>query len=341
MNKTTYFTDNKDENSTKIHKLIDFMKDHTNKEAADHFGVSIRTIARKLESTGLKYYDFKYGDYPKELSDHQQDIINGTLLGDGTVHKQGRYKFCQCDDHKGYVDYFCEVMKPFTREVKDRLDEKPNNKNGKVLDLSCWDGEYLKAWYVETITSPIFKELRKKWYPDGEKIVPRDLVLNARTIAYWFMDDGVNNQKKRTASFCTQGFTTDDIDFLINQLEKLNVKSTRQRSDTKFIIAVSCKDYFNFIEMIEPYVTIECMRYKIDRSNATKAKEGWFPGKLNFTKAREIRCKYMSGLYQQRELAEIYEVSLSTICKVVNNKIYPEPIFSLGGGAEYKIITPK
>jgi hypothetical protein len=272
------------------------------------------------------------------MTDLQFDIINGTMLGDACIKKEGRYRFKQCIAHEGYVEHIRQALKPWATHLAKCFEKKPNNIDGKVINLEHWNGEYLEACYFYTVTNQIFKDLRSKWYKDSKKIVPKDLILNPRMMAYWFMDDGSNSPKKRQVYFATEGFLQKDSGYLILQLSRLGIKATQQKDGKGgYKTAVSCKHYFDFIDMISPYV-VDTMKRKVDVVGATKQREGWFPGKLNRLKAREIRRRYMIEEITQKELAAEYGVSLTTIQKVINDRIYPEANMGLRGSAEVKLI---
>jgi predicted DNA-binding protein (UPF0251 family) len=55
--------------------LLGYMSDHTQKEAATYFGVSVRTVARRLESLGLRHHDIKSD--PVALTSDQEEIARG------------------------------------------------------------------------------------------------------------------------------------------------------------------------------------------------------------------------------------------------------------------------
>lgn len=271
------------------------------------------------------------------ITNFQVDVLNGTLLGDATIHPQGRYRFKQCVAHRGYVEHVREALLPWSTHLASSWEKKPNNMNGKVVDLNHWDGEYLEACYFFTRTTDHLKHLREKWYGTGKKKVPRDLKLNPRNVAYWFLDDGCNSPKKRQAYFATHSFDEDDIDFLISELKRLGIRATKQKDGTtsgNLKTAVSCKDYFSFIDLIKPHVNVDCMSYKVDYSQATRAKDGWVPKKLNYELAREIRWRYLHEKIKQKELAKEYNVSVTTIQKVINHKIYQEADVGFRGSAD-------
>jgi hypothetical protein len=168
-------------------------------------------------------------------------------------------------------------------------------------------------------------------------VIPADLKLNPRIVAYWFLDDGCNSPKKRTARFSTDGFSEDGVELLITKLGDLHIKATKQKAGKHHIIAISCTDYFRFIEMIRPFVGMKCMKHKVDVSTATKQREGWGTGKLSYRKARQIRTLYATDKYEQAELAQIFGVSLGSIWKVLNHKTYPEANVGLRGTVDVKV----
>jgi hypothetical protein len=137
-------------------ELSTFMKDHTNQEAAKHFNVNVRTIARWLKSYGLYYYELKHGDKPKSLSDIQREVFVGTMLGDASILKDGRYRFKQCIAHQEYVEHIHSMMQPFSTNMLSDWTRRPSNTNNKVIDLETWNGDWLESRYFVTFRTPFF-----------------------------------------------------------------------------------------------------------------------------------------------------------------------------------------
>ena len=89
---------------------------------------------------------------------------------------------------------------------------------------------------VRTKCLPSITRLYEKWYKDGNKVIPDNLVLCPLTVAIWFADDGsvsVGRGKKSTltenkvypqrlmAKFATHSFSIVEVNFLISQLEAI------------------------------------------------------------------------------------------------------------------------
>lgn len=112
--------------------------------------------------------------------------------------------------------------------------------------------------------------LRKKWYPKGKKVVPKDLSwMDDFTVAKWYMDDGSlshHEDQNDRAVFSTNGFTKDDVNRLGNRLTFMyGVDYTVYYSKGWNLRLNYKKDTIrNFWDHIDPYI-IPCMRYKLPK----------------------------------------------------------------------------
>jgi predicted secreted protein len=237
------------------------------------------------------------------LSKTQWDIINGTLLGSASIHSDGRYYVSKRSKYKQYIFNIKDSLFPFVKKVNKR----------RVGDSF--------SWYIRSYIAGVDKQ------------IPKNLIINDLILSYWFMDVGANIPSKRCVYLPIKSFDEN----LIDQLQKLGISATKQKK----VIAVSCRDYFKFMSIVSPHVRkILCMNHKIDITGSLKTREGWGARKLSAKKAEEIRSLYFTDKYSQRELAGIYDVSIGTIWKVINNKIYHMVNFGFSGSADYKLILP-
>ena len=320
-------------------ELLKFINDHTWHEAAINYGVARSTIGRVLKKWNVGYYDYKHPELLKQLSPLQLEVVNGTMLGDAHIKKKySSYRFKQCLKNEEYVNHIHNILIPFSKSIVKTLEKKPNNINGKVVNIDFWNGEYLEAVYFDTYSVDIFKNLRNIWYPEGKKIVPKDLELTTKMLFYWFLDDGCNNPLKKTCSLHTDGFTKEDVEFLAEQIRNFNIRCTVQRKKNNHIIAISSHSYFDFIDFIKPYCTIECMKYKFDTSKAPITRPGWGTDKLNFEKAERIRILYDTNEYKMKDLAKMFDVSAASIARVINNQTYKKfTAINIHGSAQAEI----
>lgn len=246
------------------------LNEFTHSEYAKLLGISKIKIWR-----WCKYYNlskFEILNIPNALSSLQQDIITGNLLGDGhllnprKVNHNSYFVFSQSVKRKNYLEYIHAALYPFSLKIGERIQRKPSIVNNKINhDLENWQGEHSLAYYFSTISHPIFSKLRTKWYSDRQKIIPNDIQLNWRIIAFWFADDGQNRQDKREAIIYTNCFPEHNVILLINKLKELGIKSYLNFKANKPIIRISCGSYCDFMFGIHQYLFKICS-YKCDVS---------------------------------------------------------------------------
>src|ERR1019366_6252088 len=83
-----------------------------------------------------------------------------------------------------------------------------------------------KTYYgigFHTRSVSLFTDFRKEWYPNGIKVVPRNIELTQLIMLIWFLDDGtifVHKTGKISGKFATAGFTKNDTEYLADLLYK-------------------------------------------------------------------------------------------------------------------------
>jgi len=286
------------------HKLREYMRDHTNVEASEYFGVSVSTIVRRLKKFDLHYEELKYGS---SFTDLQQELITGSLLGDGKLERK-RFGLGQTSSRKEYVEWMNAQLKPFSREI---YFDKSKGFGGKG------------SWRFVTGDHSLFKELKDKWCPKNKKVVPRDIVLSPISFVHWVMQDGSNHQRKRSYRISTNGFSYSDVRFLIQILERdLSIKSTMNKERSYPTIHIGAYEYFKVVDILKPHVTWSCFNHKVDASKVAEKKNTNFgAGKLNMKKAQEIRSLRKKGK-DLAHLADLFGVSVNSIRNVINNVTY-------------------
>jgi hypothetical protein len=154
-----------------------------------------------------------------KLTSLQQEILIGHLLGDGglqigTRNINARFKIQRKLEDKDYLLWSADHFKDFTSD------------NG-VREKARFDDRTQKTYFsitLQTNVHSLFTKYYHQWYPEGKKIVPKDIVLTPLTIAVWFADDGWVQQvynKGLVLEFSTKGFRKNDVDFLYDQLINL------------------------------------------------------------------------------------------------------------------------
>ena len=150
----------------------------------------------------------------KILTQEQFSAITGSLLGDGSLSicdcygcKNSSFRKSQSVKRRSYINSLHELMKPYSKDKYEKyIEGGPHYRHNKSIQI-----------FMYTVRHPIFTDLRRKWYENGTKIVPSDLILTPEIIAWWFCDDGTNRWKHNNAHFYSQSFTESENEFLVKQ----------------------------------------------------------------------------------------------------------------------------
>ncbi len=226
--------------------LIESYKTNTIPEIAVKLGVSTETIQEhyfpkyriKKRSSGESLY---LKTKPANLTKLELEIINGMLLGDGSLYVNKKFKFKNAV--LSYTCHYMEVLNDVRYKVLERL--------GWHLKTSSYiDKRTNKRYTNYTIVSrafPEFTTLKNKWYPNGIKIVPRDIMLTPETCYWWYLGDGSSGDS--SLMLCTNGFTEDDVEFLVS---KMPVECTYYTTQKPIISINKLEKRRKFLDYIGP-----------------------------------------------------------------------------------------
>lgn len=275
-----------------------------------------------LFKSGCK--DHLHEQYPP-LTIKQKEILMGSLLGDGCLHKtypthpNSYFGKKQCKKYKEYLDWHLDELSPFSNSLQREYSEEQlvAIKGGLIERHKV--PKYLAAYIFRTCSHPIFTEMRKEWYPQGKKIIPLNLKLTPLTIAVWFCDDGNNHFRNRESQIATQSFTMEEANFLCQLLREFEVKpSVTIKISSKTgveqpILKCNSTSYDNLIDLIRPHVIWGCMSHKI---KWRKAKKQW-EYSSNLTEQDIFQIYELSKTHKQHEIAKKFGVHKNTISSIL------------------------
>jgi hypothetical protein len=262
------------------------------------------------------------------LSNEQQEIIIGSLLGDASItqeNKNARFVKPQAARRYEYLKWMHDTLSPYSCSIIEI--QSPA--------LKCVKGEIIRSWKFGTLKSycsyshchPVFTKLREEWYPDSIKIVPQNVVLTPRIIAIWFCDDGSMSTKNRKIKLSTNAFSVDENNFLVNQLRTFGIESqiyfVKNKGGLQPTIHIfEPKSFTNFITIVKPYITLDCFQYKVDLSNYKEP--NYHPaGKLTVDQIIEIKSLLETGM-SQRRIGKLFGVGQSCISDIKRAETWKE-----------------
>lgn len=195
------------------------------------------------------------------LTSIQHAVLVGSLLGDGTLRKQGTRTNALLEvnhslQSKGYVDWKFMIFQSYVlTPPKRRLG------NGNRV-----------AYRFTTQSLPVLTSYHDWFYKDGCKQIPSDLLLNPLILAAWFMDGG---SKSRSASYLnTQQFSYQDQILLSGLLKRdFGISSSMNRDKQYFRLRITTESTKRLIDIIQPFV-LPYFRYKLTNDPVTTDPKG-------------------------------------------------------------------
>lgn len=176
---------------------------------------------------------------PHDLSEIQNDVLIGSLLGDGSLSKDGKYPRLKIERSLSDLNYLSWQFSIFENFCSSRITtyHKYDKRYNKVYNSAAF----------RTRAVPAFLKYYDKWYINGIKKIPVDIVLSPLIIAVWIADDGciINNNKHLILKISTECFGEAGAQLLSSKLstkykEKFPIYRKNKDKDQFFIKTSTC-----------------------------------------------------------------------------------------------------
>lgn len=183
-----------------------------------------------------------------KLNNLQREVLVGTLLGDATIIAQsgksgrccsprsgGEYniKFEQQVEKSEYIQHLYEIFEPFVGTPP------------KIRNITGGGAKDRQSIWFRTYRHTCFRFYYDIFYPQNmennqrTKRVPKHIrkLLTAKSLAYWFMDDGSFNKKNKYLTLSTHCFPLEDQQILVQTLKKnLNLQFKIYRDRNRYFL---------------------------------------------------------------------------------------------------------
>jgi hypothetical protein len=190
---------------------------------------------------------------PLILSPQQQDVLVGTLLGDGCLAKHGHYHRLHIKHaiaQRGLAEFKYAVFGDFISMSPHVFSQRLKGRAYPCVQFA-------------TRTSPVFSEWHSRFYVGRTKAVPREIssLLSPLSVAVWVMDDGAADYAGMTLQ--THSFTLADVRALRAALgERYGLETSERSNKGKTVIYVPVAGVSRLREMVEPFV-LDSLLYKL------------------------------------------------------------------------------
>ena len=183
------------------------------------------------------------------MDEYTKQIFDGLLLGDGCLHKANSsvIYYEQGSSFREFVYHVRERLSLlgfiFYPNIREQYQE---NRGGCV------------GYHISTRThnsfdeerKQFFVEQRKRWYPEGKKIVPKDIILSPLVCLYWYLGDGglhYCHNKYKGIRLCTNGFTPYDREHIRDLLSQLGFRSYVEKKGVVGLSPIPSREFLKYI----------------------------------------------------------------------------------------------
>jgi len=182
-----------------------------------------------------------------------EQVLIGSILGDGSINKHGAYQETHCEKQKDYLFWKRKILKKeFKINMRYKIIDKKNRDNPNY-----WTKQ--NQYLLYTRVSPLLKEYRELCYPDGKKIVSDEFIkrIGKLAIVVWYFDDGSYGVYKNGIQIHSLCFSLEENQKLQRMLKdkfglNFHIHCCRSRK-TKYPYYLACngKDTDRFLAFIK------------------------------------------------------------------------------------------
>lgn len=261
---------------TKVLNLVKENPNLSNRELGKILGISRSTIQYYLNKLNIhrnRKIMQKLNNTKREkilhISDNAEQIILGSILGDGYIAK-----FSRPEDTKKLLNSYLAINHSIKQEsyikYKQCLLEKEQIKCYLILQNYNYQ-HYIKNklvlsgnnYILRTQRNVIFNKYRTLYYKNNIKYINRyTYKIKPLALAIWYMDDGYFSNNNY--HLCTNGFSFKDVQLLQKILKhNFNLDTTIQKSNIgQPILYIKSNSKNTFEKLICPYIC-DSMKYKL------------------------------------------------------------------------------
>lgn len=197
------------------------------------------------------------------MTQEEKSLIIALIIGDGHIDNTGRISINHCEKQKEYLQFKADLIYGIIGGKPITLHKTKAYINGK---------EY-HGYSIRKCCKKKLIQFRQLMYPNGRKEITREILeqLTPQGIAIWYMDDGsltperdksgnIKAYKLGIATYLSKEENQVIIDYF---KEKWNLEFHSHKDGSQYRLRMGTKEARKFLQLVRPYVNIECMKYKV------------------------------------------------------------------------------
>ncbi|MDD5760835.1 MAG: hypothetical protein PHF45_02195 [Candidatus Pacebacteria bacterium] len=193
-----------------------------------------------------------------KITDHQNAIIVGTLLGDGLLERNGKYVRLSIDHSIKQKEYLWWKY----NELKTLVPSKPRI----IKSYHSREQKEYKRLHFATYSLDLFECHWDAFYTNSKKTISNFIntwLRDPLSLAVWYMDDGSKRSDCNALRISTDSFSLPEQKILQNVLkENFDIMTTLHRKGKWWNLYIPQKEAKKFVELVFPYI-IPSLKYKI------------------------------------------------------------------------------
>jgi recombination protein RecA len=190
------------------------------------------------------------------FTQRQEQILLGTLLGDGFLEQNGhnvRLKIDHGAKQKAYVFWLYKEFKTIARMPYQLLFQDKRT------------SQIYEHWRFATYSLPLLNPWRQLFYHNKRKIISPKIfeLLSPLSLAVWYMDDGFRRTDCKGLYLCTSAYSMEEQYFLQECLEKkFNIQTKLHFAAKQVRIYVPSSQTNTFCSIVQPFI-LPSFTYKL------------------------------------------------------------------------------
>ncbi len=193
-----------------------------------------------------------------QLTQRQDAIIIGTILGDGCLERNGKHARLRLEHGKSQKSYLLWKY----NKLKEVI-------TGSIMRLHSYH-KINKCFYdsfrAYTFSNQIFDTYWNTFYFNKKKIIPihiQFILKHPLSLAVWFMDDGYKRNDCNALRLGTDSFTKDEQVLLQSVLKNnFGIETSLHKKGKYWNIYIPQRESKKFVDLVKPYIIPE-LTYKI------------------------------------------------------------------------------